>query len=207
MTLRSHWCAGSWRLASCQRAKVGTCGIRPRKRNHFHAKVVDQRRRQRLGHDARQVEDIHQRRNLEPLADVEHALAAPPCVLALTGSISFQGSPNINAPNCGMASNDPAKDALVQFGRNARSCRSWRAGMRSALSKGDCQSACIAGQPSSRRPAGDNVPDGTLALVRSLLVFEQNGKYSLWTAGGFVSRNKPCSRDHLQVRLLPIPRR
>src|SRR6266851_2818126 len=36
----------------------------------------------------------------------------PPCVLTLTGSISFQGSPNINAPNCGMASNDPAKDAL-----------------------------------------------------------------------------------------------
>jgi hypothetical protein len=36
----------------------------------------------------------------------------PPCVLTLTGSISFQGSPNINAPNCGMASNDPAKDAI-----------------------------------------------------------------------------------------------
>jgi hypothetical protein len=36
----------------------------------------------------------------------------PPCVLSLTGSISFQGSPNINAPNCGMASNDPAKDAI-----------------------------------------------------------------------------------------------
>jgi Flp pilus assembly protein TadG len=39
-------------------------------------------------------------------------LVKPPCVLSLTGSISFQGSPNINAPNCGMASNDPAKDAL-----------------------------------------------------------------------------------------------
>jgi Flp pilus assembly protein TadG len=35
-----------------------------------------------------------------------------PCVLALKGSISFQGSPNINAPNCGMASNDTANDAL-----------------------------------------------------------------------------------------------
>ncbi|WP_371424829.1 pilus assembly protein TadG-related protein [Tardiphaga sp.] len=40
------------------------------------------------------------------------SLAAPACVLALTGSISFQGSPNINAPNCGMASNDTAKDAI-----------------------------------------------------------------------------------------------
>jgi len=40
------------------------------------------------------------------------SLQKPPCVLTLTGSISFQGSPNINAPNCGMASNDPAKDAI-----------------------------------------------------------------------------------------------
>jgi Flp pilus assembly protein TadG len=39
-------------------------------------------------------------------------LAKPPCALALTGSISFQGSPNINAPDCGMASNDPANNAL-----------------------------------------------------------------------------------------------
>jgi hypothetical protein len=39
-------------------------------------------------------------------------LAKPPCVLTLTGSISFQGSPSINAPNCGMASNDTANNAL-----------------------------------------------------------------------------------------------
>ncbi|MHC2258075.1 Flp pilus assembly protein TadG [Bradyrhizobium embrapense] len=36
----------------------------------------------------------------------------PPCALALTGTIGFQGSPNINAPNCGMASNDTASNAL-----------------------------------------------------------------------------------------------
>ena len=40
------------------------------------------------------------------------SLAAPACVLALTGSISFQGSPNINAPNCGMASNSKAANAI-----------------------------------------------------------------------------------------------
>lgn len=39
-------------------------------------------------------------------------LLHPPCVLALTGSISFQGAPTIDAPNCGMASNDPAANAL-----------------------------------------------------------------------------------------------
>jgi hypothetical protein len=41
-----------------------------------------------------------------------NSLPNPPCTLALTGSISFQGSPNINAPGCDMASNDPANNAL-----------------------------------------------------------------------------------------------
>jgi len=40
------------------------------------------------------------------------SLPKPPCALALTGTIGFQGSPNINAPNCGMASNDTATNAL-----------------------------------------------------------------------------------------------
>ena len=44
-------------------------------------------------------------------------------------------------------------------------------------------STCITGQPSSRRPAGDNVPAGTLAVVRSLLVLrcsrEQNALHTL----------------------------
>ncbi|MBR1210294.1 pilus assembly protein TadG-related protein [Bradyrhizobium sp. JYMT SZCCT0180] len=36
----------------------------------------------------------------------------PPCVLALSGPIGIQGSANINAPNCGMASNSTAKNAI-----------------------------------------------------------------------------------------------
>ena len=47
----------------------------------------------------------------QAIAEV-NALPKPPCALALTGSISFQGSPNINAPSCGMASNDTANNAL-----------------------------------------------------------------------------------------------
>jgi hypothetical protein len=39
-------------------------------------------------------------------------LAKPPCALSLSGSISFQGSPNINALNCGMATNSRANNAL-----------------------------------------------------------------------------------------------
>jgi hypothetical protein len=41
-----------------------------------------------------------------------HASTKPPCALALTGPISFQGSPNVNAPNCDLASNDPANNAI-----------------------------------------------------------------------------------------------
>jgi Flp pilus assembly protein TadG len=41
-----------------------------------------------------------------------NALLKPPCVLSLTGSISFQGAPPIDAPNCGLASNDRANNAL-----------------------------------------------------------------------------------------------
>jgi Putative Flp pilus-assembly TadE/G-like len=49
--------------------------------------------------------------NTTAVAKVQSA-PAPACVLALTGSISFQGSPNINAPNCGLASDDRNPNAL-----------------------------------------------------------------------------------------------
>jgi hypothetical protein len=39
-------------------------------------------------------------------------LAKAPCALSLSGSFSFQGSPNINTPNCGLASNSTAANAL-----------------------------------------------------------------------------------------------
>lgn len=50
--------------------------------------------------------------NIGATAKAQVNASAPICAMALTGPISFQGSPNINAPNCGMASNDPANNAL-----------------------------------------------------------------------------------------------
>jgi Flp pilus assembly protein TadG len=47
----------------------------------------------------------------QAIAEV-NSLPTPPCVLALSGPIGFQGNPQINAPNCGLASNDPATNAL-----------------------------------------------------------------------------------------------
>ena len=50
--------------------------------------------------------------NIQSLAIAKVQIAANPCVLALAGQISFQGSPTVNAPSCGLASNDPAANAL-----------------------------------------------------------------------------------------------
>lgn len=48
--------------------------------------------------------------NATAIAQVK-GLSKPSCALSLT-TISFQGSPNINAPNCGMAANGSAANAL-----------------------------------------------------------------------------------------------
>ncbi|MDH2356858.1 pilus assembly protein TadG-related protein [Bradyrhizobium sp. SSUT112] len=46
------------------------------------------------------------------VAQVKQLTPNPPCILALSGSLSFQGSPNINAQNCGLASNSRANNAI-----------------------------------------------------------------------------------------------
>ncbi|NEV00847.1 pilus assembly protein TadG-related protein [Bradyrhizobium uaiense] len=46
------------------------------------------------------------------VAKVNNLAPNPPCVLALSGSLSFQGSPNINAQNCGMFSDSTANNAI-----------------------------------------------------------------------------------------------
>jgi hypothetical protein len=35
-----------------------------------------------------------------------------PCILALKGSVDFQGSPTVSSPSCGIASNSPASNAI-----------------------------------------------------------------------------------------------
>jgi hypothetical protein len=51
------------------------------------------------------------------VASIE-GLAKPPCVLALTKSITFQGSPTLTSPTCGVASNNPANDGIAFTGNN-----------------------------------------------------------------------------------------
>ncbi|MHC2463530.1 pilus assembly protein TadG-related protein [Bradyrhizobium embrapense] len=40
------------------------------------------------------------------------ALSQPPCVLAITGSVTFQGSPTVTSPSCGISSNSTASNAI-----------------------------------------------------------------------------------------------
>jgi hypothetical protein len=51
------------------------------------------------------------------VAEVD-TLAKPPCVLALTDPITFQGSPTVSSPNCGISSNSTAPNAIGFTGNN-----------------------------------------------------------------------------------------
>ena len=59
-------------------------------------------------------------------------LPKPPCILALQGSVSFQGSPTVNSPTCGIASNSTASNA-IDFTGNGGSTSTRQASRRVAV--------------------------------------------------------------------------
>jgi Flp pilus assembly protein TadG len=50
--------------------------------------------------------------NIPATAVAQVQILTKPCILALTGSISFQGSPTLSSSNCGVASNSTAPNAF-----------------------------------------------------------------------------------------------
>jgi hypothetical protein len=54
----------------------------------------------------------------EATAQVDN-VQKPPCILALKGSVSFQGSPTVNSQTCGIASNSTASDAIAFTGNGS----------------------------------------------------------------------------------------
>ncbi|MGY2987455.1 MULTISPECIES: pilus assembly protein TadG-related protein [unclassified Bradyrhizobium] len=46
------------------------------------------------------------------------SLAKPPCVLAVVGSVTFQGSATVNSPTCGISSNSTASNAIGFVGNS-----------------------------------------------------------------------------------------
>ncbi|MGY2845161.1 Flp pilus assembly protein TadG [Bradyrhizobium sp. USDA 4509] len=52
------------------------------------------------------------------IAQVASGLAQPPCVLAVTGSVTFQGSATVSSPTCGISSNSNASNAIGFIGNS-----------------------------------------------------------------------------------------
>ncbi|WP_162240919.1 TadE/TadG family type IV pilus assembly protein [Bradyrhizobium tropiciagri] len=52
------------------------------------------------------------------IAQVDTGLAQPPCVLAVTGSVTFQGSATVSSPTCGISSNSNASNAIGFIGNS-----------------------------------------------------------------------------------------
>jgi hypothetical protein len=50
--------------------------------------------------------------NIPATAVVQIQILTKPCILALTGSVSIQGSVTVNSPNCGIASNSTASNSF-----------------------------------------------------------------------------------------------
>jgi Flp pilus assembly protein TadG len=51
--------------------------------------------------------------NIGATATAQIQILTNPCVLALTGSVDFQGSPSVSSPNCGVTSNSTASNAFI----------------------------------------------------------------------------------------------
>jgi hypothetical protein len=56
--------------------------------------------------------------NISATAIAQVVKLANPCILALKDSISFQGSPTVSAPNCGLASNSNLTNSISFTGNN-----------------------------------------------------------------------------------------
>jgi hypothetical protein len=70
---------------------------------------------------------------------VVDTLPTPPCILALTGSVSFQGSPTVNSQTCGIASNSTASNAINFTGNGGTiNAPSFTAGGCSATGGNQC---------------------------------------------------------------------
>jgi hypothetical protein len=51
--------------------------------------------------------------NISATAVAQVQVLTNPCILALVGSVDFQGSPSVSSPNCGVSSNSTASNAFI----------------------------------------------------------------------------------------------
>jgi hypothetical protein len=137
----------------------------------------------------------------QAIAAVNPSVLTPPCALALTGSLSFQGSPNINAPGCTLTSNDKASNALDFTG----------GGM--SFTPGTGLSAAGGCSGSSALCGGSNVKTFQLPVtnpfsaldgaLKTLCGASTSGTCGLSQCGGSTlvayTAAKPCTNDSLHI--------
>jgi len=80
--------------------------------------------------------------NIRATAIAQVQILTKPCILALTGSVSFQGSVTVNSPNCGIASNSTASNSFDFTGNGGLSINapSFAAGGCSQTGGNQCDS-------------------------------------------------------------------
>lgn len=125
-----------------------------------------------------------------------NSLGNPPCSLALTGPLSFQGSANINTPGCTLASNDPANNA-ISFTGNGNSLNLCPASgaCGSLLTAGGCSgSSTYCGSALTYRPP---VTDPFSALdavtLPTLSNCSSTSSLTVYSAGG------PCKNNNVTL--------
>jgi Putative Flp pilus-assembly TadE/G-like len=137
----------------------------------------------------------------QAIAQVKNPSQTPPCALALTGSLSFQGSPNINAPGCTLTSNDTANNALNFTGGGM----SFTSGTLLAATGGCSGSSTLCGASNVKTfqlPVTDpfSALDGALT---SLCGSSTSGTCGLSQCGGSTlvayTAAKPCTNDSLHI--------
>ena len=118
-----------------------------------------------------------------------------PCVLALAGSISFQGSPTVSLPGCGMASNSTAANAINFTGNGGISVTG------PIVTEGGCTgtTALCAPVVTNGLPVVDPLAALETAMAGFALPACTNAQLS--AAGGIVAYTAltPCKNDNLTL--------
>ena len=107
--------------------------------------------------------------NIPATAVAQVQILTKPCILALTGSVSFQGSATVNSPNCGIASNSTASNAFDFTGNGGLNINapSFAAGGCSQTGGNQCNNVTQHAQTSTQSTERAGFSDGIADNVQT----------------------------------------
>ncbi|UFX42820.1 pilus assembly protein TadG-related protein [Bradyrhizobium sp. 41S5] len=133
------------------------------------------------------------------VAKINQVAPNPPCVLTLSGSLSFQGSPNINAQNCSLFSDSQANNAIDFTGGGMTLTGSLSAAGGCAGNTTFCNKAFLYSQP-VQNPY--TALDGALTtLCGANPTLPTKCGLPVCTGSGLVAYTAatPCTNDNLHI--------